>query len=64
MVWKITENKSLSEEQIAFFLEKMKGTLLFIEQGDEWIPFGAVNEENLRQARLCVEALNKDQVVT
>ena len=58
--WEIVENTQLTQEQRETAAAQFMGldTLVFICKGDEWIGFGKINEENLRQAKVCMEALN------
>lgn len=57
--WTIDRNYELTEDQIDFLIEKLKGTLLFIVKDDEWFPVGAIDDENEKQAKCIMDALNK-----
>lgn len=58
--WEVFENNTLTKEQRDFAAGKFSEipSLVFIVCGDEWIPFGEINEENKSQAKICAEALN------
>jgi hypothetical protein len=66
MTWNIIQNKRLSFLQ-RFYL--IKGafscrSLVFLinEDINEYISFGEINEKNIKQAKACLDALNKNTI--
>ena len=64
--WEIVENPNLTDEQIAFMKEvgaiyERERSLVFIAKGDEWIGIGPINEKNIKQAKICADALNEKE---